>query len=174
MRYPICTREVIEAAQLLMKNLHVSKSNSCVHLPKRLFRTLKSSVSGWSSDDDPIPFLQYLCNSPDIPCVDVNYPNGYALAKAVYSKFIPLVEFLLDHLASPASQGHIALKIAIRQKDLTTLKLLLERRGKGNPVPLDNELLKIAVVVGATDIIKYLVHEKGIIPDIDTLKNLRL
>jgi hypothetical protein len=102
------------------------------------------------------------------------------LTKAVYAKFFPLVEFLLDHLASPGRHGCIALKVAICQKDLRMLRLLVERpegEGKNKPedrVLLDNKLLKIAVIAGATDIIEYLLQEKSIIPDIQTLKKFKL
>ncbi len=100
------------------------------------------------------------------------------LTKAVHAKFFPLVEFLLDHLAIP---GGVALKVAIFQKDLRMLRLLVERpKGKGrnekpeDRVLLGNGLLKVAVVSGATDIIEYLLQEKGVIPDIQTLKKLKL
>jgi len=57
------------------------------------------------------------------------------------------------------------------------LRLLVGRKGKNKPedrVRLDSELLKLAVVVGATDIIEYLLQEKSMIPDIQTLKKLTL
>jgi len=64
------------------------------------------------------------------------------------------------------------------------LKLLVERpqikmgREKGkrhkleDNVQLDTQLLNLAIRVAATDIISYLHHEKGVVPDLETLKRL--
>lgn len=86
----------------------------------------------------------------------------------------------------------MAVKVAIRQRDLETVKMLVERDGlvpstnRGMPKPqkgkrrrledrveVDQSMLKLAVKCNARDIIDYLVWEKGVLPDIQTLKNIR-
>ena len=73
--------------------------------------------------------------------------------------------------------------IAIRQKDLTLVKLLMEREDKSNAnrggknkkrkiedrVAANKEMLRLAVKCNARDIAEYLTQEKGIIPDMQTL-----
>jgi len=180
LRYPICNQQVLHCIQQLVDKIIITRSQSLCNytqLPTRLFRTLRAPSTGWTSEDEPLPFLRYLCDVPDIH-VDVNYTDGYALTRAVHAKFLPLVEFLLEHHASPKCHDRLAIKVAIRQKDLVMLRLLVERRGKGkrpkleDRVHLDTELLNIAIRVGATDIIGYLLHEKGVVPDLETLKRL--
>jgi len=164
-------------------NLSIPRSKIDVQLPTRLFRTLRPPPKGWTTEDEPLPFLRYLCDVPDLH-VDVDHLDGYALTRAVHAKFLPLVKFLLDHHASPKCHDRLAIKVAIRQKDLVMLKLLVERpqikmgREKGkrhkleDNVQLDTQLLNLAIRVAATDIISYLHHEKGVVPDLETLKRL--
>ncbi len=73
------------------------------------------------------------------------------------------------------------MEVAIRQKDLTMVKLLVERpqvrtngkrRRTEDRVQLDSKALKIAVKMKAQDIIEYLHFEKRVIPDVHTLKKL--
>ncbi|KAF9524835.1 hypothetical protein CPB83DRAFT_773186 [Crepidotus variabilis] len=182
LRYPICSQPVLHALHSVMKH-RPRKGKGYVHLPTRLFRSLVSPASVWTTKDEPIPFLRYLFDTPGIPKIDTNYPDGYALTKAVHARSIPLVELLLEHHASPKHRDNLSVKVAIRQKDLLMVKLLVERRlakkGKNKKrkledrVQLDSMLLKIAVSVGATDIVDYLYKEKGVVPDVQTLKNLR-
>lgn len=185
LRYPICNQQILQCIQQLVDKISIARRKASVNvqLPTRLFRTLRAPPNGWTSEDEPLPFLRYLCDIPGIN-VDVDYIDGYALTRAVHAKFLPLVEFLLDHHASPKCHDRLAIKVAIRQKDLVMLKLLVERRrindrrGKGkrckleDRVHLDAELLNIAIRVGATDIISYLLHEKGVVPDLETLRRL--
>ena len=179
-----------------MKNFHVSQENkSLVRLPVRIFRNLRpgSSSPSWTVHDEPLPLLRYLWDCPDIPKLDLNYPNGYPLTKAVHAEFIPLIKFLLDRHASPKCHDRLAVKVAIRKKELGLLKLLVERstsdsdNGIGNGsgkqgrnkrrkladrVPLDVELLTLAIGVGAKDIVYYLHEEKGVVPNMETIKKM--
>jgi hypothetical protein len=123
-----------------------------------------------------------LYHNPEIPRVYTNANEGYALTKAVHAKFIPLVRFLLGHRASPKCHNNLAIKVAIRQRNIDMVKLLVEtsnsKRGKANTkrrkledrVVLDSSMLKIAVMSGAEDIVEYLYREKGVLPDMQTLK----
>ncbi|PPQ67471.1 hypothetical protein CVT25_006012 [Psilocybe cyanescens] len=180
LRYPICTQKVLEAIRTLVQDLQPSKS--ALQLPRRLFKSLTPPVSGWTKDDYPIPLLRYLYHTSDIPTVNTNANEGYALTRAVHAKFKPLVEFLLAHHASPRSRDCLAVKVAIRQKNLEMVKLLVERqeskkkKGKRRKIEdrlsLDSDMLKIAVMANAHDIVEYLYREKKILPDMLTLKKM--
>ncbi|PCH42238.1 hypothetical protein WOLCODRAFT_132263 [Wolfiporia cocos MD-104 SS10] len=146
LRYPLCTQSVIEA---------ILRSPACppsvqkdrqlpLELPRRLFRTLaprpsgtplhnrhrRQSREGWSENDHPLPFLRYLYDHPRFPAPDTNAHDGYALTRAVHAGFMPLVRFLLENGASPAYKDGLAVMVAIRQKDLSMVRLLIERDGR--------------------------------------------
>ena len=182
LRYPLCTEEVLDS---FCRQLPSEYSPSSCDLPRRLFRSLapKAKSSEWSEGDHPLPFLRYLYQSPQIPAPDANAHDGYALTKAVHAKRPLLIQFLLDHGASPACKNGLAVSVAIRQKDLQMVKLLIERddipfgrkmgkrkrRKLEDRLEVDREMLKMAVRCGARDIADYLIWEKGCIPDIETL-----
>jgi len=101
----------------------------------------------------------------------------------VHARYIPLVRFLLDLGASPASKKNLAVIVAITQKDLALVKMLVEREDKASlnkgtakkrkledRVVLDSKMLKVALKCDAMDIVEYLTQEKGVVPDIQTLK----
>jgi len=189
LRYPICDQQVVQSIRHLVKELNFTpqEKESLVRLPARIFRNLRSG-SSLTAPDEPLPLLRYLWDCPDIPKLDLNYPNGYPLTKAVHTKFVPLITFLLDRHASPKCHDRLAVKVAIRKKDLGLLKLLVERsssdldnRGKqsrnkrrklSDRVPLDVELLTLAIGVGARDIVHYLHEEKGVVPNMETIKKM--
>lgn len=163
----------------LMKGLSVSEAH--IILPRRLFRSLQPPESRWSDEDEPLPLLRHLYENHSIPPIDANSHGGYALTRAVHSRFLPLVHFLLDHKASPKCANNLAVEVAIRQKDLAMVKLLVERpqtrtngkrRKTEDRVLLDTKALKIAVQMKAQDIIEYIHVEKRVIPDVLTLKKL--
>lgn len=179
LRYPICNQKVFQAMGTLMKGLSVSEAH--IILPRRLFRSLQPPESRWSDEDEPLPLLRYLYENHSIPPIDANSHGGYALTRAVHSRFLPLVHFLLDHKASPKCANNLAVEVAIRQKDLAMVKLLVERpqtrtngkrRKTEDRVLLDTKALKIAVQMKAQDIIEYIHVEKRVIPDVLTLKKL--
>ncbi|KAI0368812.1 hypothetical protein BV20DRAFT_1044853 [Pilatotrama ljubarskyi] len=137
LRYPICTREVLEA---------ILRSPECPHipgpedpdrrptiLPRHLFRNLKPRDNPgqrpWVEFDAPLPFLRYLYSDPRIPFPATNSYDGYALTRAVYAGFTPLVQFLLAHEASPECKGNLAVTVAIRRKSLPLVRMLIERDG---------------------------------------------
>ncbi|KXN88484.1 hypothetical protein AN958_07150 [Leucoagaricus sp. SymC.cos] len=91
----------------------------------------------------------------------------------------------------------MAVKVAIKQKNLRMVKMLVERDDRdGSLVPIPTKqiqkpqkgkrrrledrvevhpsMLKLAVKCNARDIIDYFAWEKGIIPDMQTLTSLRL
>lgn len=111
-------------------------------LPRRLFRNLSPRPlttgkrkrgdphpSAWTEDDDPLPFLRFLYTHTRIPRPYSDSWDGYALTKAVHAEFIPLVQFLLDHNASPEEKDGLAVMVAIRRKNLPLVRLLIERDG---------------------------------------------
>jgi len=182
LRYPICDQAVLSVIVKLLVDRKGAGQRTLIQLPRRLFRSLSPPHSGWTKDDEPIPFLQYLFSNPEIPSINTNCHEGYALTKAVHARFISLVELLLDNRASPKTHDRLAVKVAVRQKSLAMLKLLVERRQTRprqdkkrkleDRVTLDAEILKIAVKSGAKDIIDYLCKEKNVVPDFETLKRL--
>ncbi|KAI0077862.1 hypothetical protein K474DRAFT_1684027 [Panus rudis PR-1116 ss-1] len=222
LRYPICTQPVIET---MFRNpsiaFHLERSSQRPELPRRLFRTLdsrprqvgrkrKAPEEQWSIDDEPLPFLRYLYGHPQIRRPDPNAWDGYALTKAVAAGFVPLIQFLTENGADPSCKGAIAVLVAIRKKDISLVKMLIERDGtmssmeeanergairqrigvqqqrQGDSSPrksktakrrkledrvrVNQEMLKTAVRCNARDIVEYLVHEKGCVPDMQTIR----
>ncbi|KAJ3537978.1 hypothetical protein NM688_g6587 [Phlebia brevispora] len=106
LRYPICTEAVLEAI-LRIPACTAGIIGHRVELPRRLFRPL---------------------NPPTLvsPRPHVDSWEGYPLTKAVASRHIPLVQFLLDHGAAPALKNGLAVHVAIRLKDLALVKMLIE------------------------------------------------
>uniref|UniRef100_A0A0W0GBG2 Uncharacterized protein n=1 Tax=Moniliophthora roreri TaxID=221103 RepID=A0A0W0GBG2_MONRR len=143
-------------------------------LPRHLFRHLSPAKK--YEDDPPLPFLTFLYNHSPYP-PDPNTHSGYALTKAVHARFVRLVRFLLSHGASPTPKDGLAVNIAIRQKDLAMVKLLIERppgKGKkrrrlGDRIQVSQDMLKTAVKCRARDIVVYFTQEKGCVPDMQTL-----
>jgi len=133
----------------------------------------------WTERDYPLPFLKYLYTHPTIRAPDVNAHDGYALTRAVYAGFVPLVRFLLDNGADPGCKNALAVKVAIRRKDLALLRLLVERgagaggkakrRRMEDRVRVSPEMVRVAVRCDARDIVEYLTKEKGCVPDMQTL-----
>jgi hypothetical protein len=97
----------------------------------------------------------------------------------------------LDHHASPKCHDRLAVKVAIRKKDLELLKLLVERspsdqdsgtrdgkqgwkkrRKLSDRVRLDADLLNVAIGAGASDIVNFLYEEKGVVPNMETVKRM--
>ena len=183
LRYSLCIEEVLDS---FCRQLPSEYCPSSCDLPRRLFRSLAPRVEFIESSegDHPLPFLRYLYQSPRIPAPDTNAHDGYALTKAVHAKRPLLIQFLLERGASPACKNGLAVSVAIRQKDLQMVKLLIEqddipfascgrKRGKRRKLEdrleVNREMLKTAVRCGARDIVDYLTREKGCIPDIETL-----
>jgi hypothetical protein len=99
---------------------------------------------------------------------------------------VPLVRFLLDHGASPRRRDALAVRIAIKRRDLSLVRLLVgppdappderrtgKRRKLADRVKVTSEMLRLAVMCGAQDIAAYLMNEKGCVPDLRTLSLLR-
>jgi len=183
LRYPLCSKPVFEA--LYRKCGWNPVEGSAPELPRRLFRFLspKTAVTGrvpdWNEGEHPLPFLKYLYSTPVAP--DPNSHKGYALTKAVSARFYPLIRFLMDHGASPHHRHALAVKVAIRQKNLPLVKMLIERSaeiGRGKKRRLQDriivtpDLLKAAVICGAGDIVEYFSEEKACVPDMQTLQLL--
>jgi len=76
----------------------------------------------------------------------------------------------------------MAVKVAIRQRNLKMVRLLVERdrqdkskekrRRLGDRVEVDQSMLKLAVKCDAADIIEYLAWDKGVVPDMETLASI--
>ncbi|KAJ6544806.1 hypothetical protein DFH09DRAFT_1263091 [Mycena vulgaris] len=154
-------------------------------LPKRLFRALGPRTDReYRASDAPLPLLRYLYASPRIAPPDANSHEGYALTRAVHAEFVPLVRLLLAHGAAPHHKHGLAVLVAIRQKKLPLVRMLVERaeepggaaRGKRrrlqDRVEVTPEMLKTAVKAKARDIAEYFMQEKGCVPDIQTLHML--
>ncbi|KAF5327660.1 hypothetical protein D9619_004861 [Psilocybe cf. subviscida] len=179
LRYPLCDEKVLTAVVGLIKVRLPNRppSSSKVQLPRRLFRDLDSD------SQKSIEFLHALYRTCDIPQIDTNANEGYALARAVHAKCVPLVKLLLEHHASPKRKDCLAVKVAIRQRSVEMVKLLVERpvdptlplakkRKTGDRVELTSEMLRMAIGVGAHEVVEYLYREKSVIPDFQTLKRM--
>lgn len=137
LRYPICDAKVIEA---ILRSPRCSpimlKSGLRTELPRRLFRPL---VPRWTQsrpntrkspynrrNDDPLPLLEFIYSHSLIPTPNSNSWDGYPLTKAASVGFTELVRFLLENGASPAWKGGLAVKVAIKRRDLSLVKMLIE------------------------------------------------
>ncbi|KAK7035513.1 hypothetical protein VNI00_011806 [Paramarasmius palmivorus] len=143
-------------------------------LPRHLFRHL-SPGKKYDKSHHPLPLLNFLYNNSSYP-PNANAHSGYALTKAVHAGFLPLVQFLLFHGASPAHKNGLVVTIAIRQRNLHMVKILVEPQQKGNKkrkvedrVKISPEMLRTAVKCKAKDIVDYFTQEKGCVPDMQTL-----
>lgn len=188
LRFPICSKEVLDVSTQYYE--HWTRGWSSTALPTRLFRSLsprtivdnKTPGLRWTDHDHPLPFLKYLWNIPGIPPLNPNSFEGYALARAVHANFIPLVQFLLAHGADPACKNALSVRIAIRQKDLGLVRMLIEQELKGtrkrqklgDRVKASTELLRVAVKCDAREIVDYFIKEKGLVPDMQTLRMMGL
>ena len=201
LRFPLCTIAVLDQLCSRLELLSRSRSpliiwpepknHSRVHLcelPRRLFRPLAPRKE-WRTCDEPLPFLQHILNKgTSFPPLNPDSHQGYALTRAVYAHHISLIRLLLQLGASPACKEGIAVKVAIRQRNLKMVKLLVERklverdhrdkskekrRRLGDRIEVDQSMLKLAVKCDAADIIEYLAWDKGVIPDMQTLASIR-
>ncbi|KAI0767988.1 hypothetical protein BD413DRAFT_479866 [Trametes elegans] len=135
LRYPICTPEVLEA---------ILRSPNCPYipppghpdqrsivLPRHLFRNMAPrdgpGQRPWTEYDHPLPFLKFLYADPRLPPLAPNSHQGYALTRAVFAGFTPLIQFLLARDAWPGCKDNLAVLVAIRRKSLPLVRMLLER-----------------------------------------------
>jgi hypothetical protein len=211
LRYPLCTPPVLDLLCSKLDDLSrlyptLIRPHIC-ELPRRLFRSLtpRSDARDWQALDEPLPFLQHMLykGTTQFPALNPNSHHGYALTRAVHARHMPLIQLLLDMGASPACKGGIAIKVAIKQKNLKVVRMLIEREERRRvfssattlaressgrqkkqgqeerrleddvEVPAQS-MLELAVKCNARDIIDYLAWEKGVVPDMQTLKRLRL
>lgn len=139
-------------------------------------------------------FLEYLFTLPPVSYPgtektqalkpNTNSHDGYPLIKSVHFRDTWLIHFLLAHKADPNKKNKAAVYVAIHQRDLKLVKILVEggnkstegyshkRRKKLDNVKVDSFLLAAAVKAKATDIVEWLVKEKGCVPDIRTLRSM--
>lgn len=153
-------------------------------MPKRLFKQLLKKSDDWTEDDYPLPILRHLERNTQKVKFDVNAHDGYALVRAVYAGFVPLIRYLLDHGADPYCKDAMAIKIAIRADNLSLVQMLIERpdiegsrisqgrkkRKLPDRVEVNAEMLRVAVKRGASDTVRYLMEKRGIVPSMQTLK----
>ncbi|KAJ8521140.1 hypothetical protein ONZ45_g2141 [Pleurotus djamor] len=135
LRYPLCTEPVLEALclRLRLKGDKRSALSSAPQLPRRLFRGLQPRTlpnDNWRDRDPPLPFLRYLYSTKSFPPPDPNSHEGYALTKAVHTRFHTLAQLLLDNGASPKLKKGLAVFVAIRMNDIKMVKMLVERDGR--------------------------------------------
>jgi len=75
--------------------------------------------------------------------------------------------------------------VAIRQKDLCLVRMLIEREDKNtrkarqhkkrkleDRVAVTRDMLRLAIKYSAHDIAEYLMQEKGVVPDMQTLRGI--
>ena len=162
LRYPICGRTVFEIIRRLLKDYNNRHPRFPVKLPRRLFRSLlPANERGWSDQDYPLPFLRDIYGTPKLQVIH----SGYGLTKAVHAQFKPLVEFLLDKEASPKPKGEIAVKIAIRLKNLDMFKMLVKLRPDiiSRDMEIAKSMMELAILTGASDIVEFY-RENGVVP----------
>lgn len=126
-------------------------------LPRRLFRTLRTN--------DPIPeLLMYLFEtySPD-----PNSHNGYPLSRAVLSKNVEVINYLLAKGADPGVRDGLAIEIAVKLGNIGLVRLLVEHQHQSRTntntgvMEISSKWVEAAVKSGSDAIVSYFVHEKG-------------
>jgi len=152
--------------------------------------------------DAPLPLLRRLYDLFSNHCLDTrpdaNAHGGYALTRAVFVGHIPLVLFLLSVDARPGQNDALAVRVAIRKRDLQLVRLLVEggsteeyavdkrsgglkmkpsaagkkRRRISDRVDVNAAMLKEAVEVDARDVVEYLL-DKGARPDMQVMLQMR-
>lgn len=199
LRFALCSKDVLELllARVSDDAFLQQQLESCPLIPRRLFSNLapkSRSERPWSVSDEPLPFLRYLSDISRFDRISFNVYGGYPLSRATHADHIPLMKFLLSKGASPEEKDALAVRIAIRKRDLTLIQLLIERNeelegtesdrvgktskgksGKNKRRRLEDRmvvstaLLKLAVEVDARDIVDYFM-DKGARPDMKTLQ----
>ncbi|KAL5504399.1 hypothetical protein ACEPAH_8474 [Sanghuangporus vaninii] len=132
LRYPLCTEEVLDVSlRRVARNRPTLDKGPRPLLPKRLFKSLgpRPSSSPYSPTSAPLPFLYYLYNNSQIHprAPDPNAHDGYALCRAVHAGFMDLVMFLLRQGAKPGLKDALAVRIAVKKRDLGLVRTLIER-----------------------------------------------
>ncbi|GAA5831941.1 hypothetical protein JCM11251_002759 [Rhodosporidiobolus azoricus] len=120
-KYQICTLDVIHALERLA--FAEGKRLKCPQLPRRVVRGL-SSKGGDEERAVDLPLITYLLENYG---ASANSHNGYPLARAVFSRHIPLIRLLLRHGADPSQQDGWAVTTAIANGDAHLVKMLMER-----------------------------------------------
>ncbi|KAL5526309.1 hypothetical protein ACEPAF_8032 [Sanghuangporus sanghuang] len=132
LRYPLCTEEVLDALlRRVARNQPTLDKGPRPLLPKRLFKSLgpRPPSSPYYPTSAPLPFLYYLYTNPQIHPrpPDPNAHDGYALCRAVHAGFMDLVRFLLRQGAKPGLKEALAVRIAVKKRDLGLVRTLIER-----------------------------------------------
>ncbi|KAF9513118.1 hypothetical protein BS47DRAFT_1296740, partial [Hydnum rufescens UP504] len=157
-----------------------------IQLPKRLFRDLGPSLERQSRVIDTLRQLQ---SHRTIYRPNINSHRGYPLTMACRQGAVELMKVLLEMGADPGKQGALAVKVAIRLRNLAHVRMLVERteavcnhdprcpscrkrRKLEDRVIITPELVREAVKVDARDIVDYFVHVKGCSPTLRTLEQL--
>ena len=146
-----------------------SNATSVVRLPRWLFRRLGPS------GEEALPLLRYLYGRRDPPiCPLPDSHRGFPLASAVKAGAMPLVRFLLGQGASPCTEDALAVRLAIKRRDLDLVRLLIDSsKGSSRKVEVNSDMLRLAVKVGARHIAEFLLNEKGCVPDLEVISLLR-
>ncbi|KIY70428.1 hypothetical protein CYLTODRAFT_370988 [Cylindrobasidium torrendii FP15055 ss-10] len=186
LRFPLCSAAVLDLICEYSASVETWTLNGYTDVPKRLFRGLNSAGNckeRRKSIDELLPFLRHVMSkAPQVPTLNINAHKGYALSMAVHGGFPALIHFLLENGADPNQKEALAVNVAIRQKDLAMVRLLVEG---SHPTPVYNnakrrkcddivdckkfpDLLKVAVKRDARDIVRYL-KSKGLSPELSSI-----
>lgn len=97
-----------------------------VDVPKRLFRNLGSSGKQLPTrfDSEDLPLLRHIL---DNLAANADASKGYALAKAVLARHVPLIRLLLANGADPSLKENMSVMLAVGRDDVEIVKLLVER-----------------------------------------------
>jgi len=128
-------------------------------LPRRLFRNLTST-----SVIPPLLLYLFETYKPN-----PNSFEGYALSRAVLSKNLEVIRYLLRQGADPGKKEGMAIQIAVKLGDLRIVRMLVEHQNLGSPnsgslgigIDIPSKWVETAVRSGSDEIVSYFVHEKG-------------
>ncbi|KAK0211249.1 hypothetical protein DFS33DRAFT_362296 [Desarmillaria ectypa] len=184
LRYRLCSSQVLDI--ICNRCADATGLSKTTEIPRHLFQhllRLKKPSSQWSDTDYPLPYLRHLREK--VPNLNLNSHGGYALAMAVHGGFVQLIQYLLALGADPRKKNGLSVLIAVRNKNLPLVRLLVEpgygakSNGPKKQKVADRiqcerypKLLKTAVKYDARDIVNYL-RQKGCVPDMETLGLMR-
>ncbi|PBK78830.1 hypothetical protein ARMSODRAFT_56872 [Armillaria solidipes] len=179
-RFRLCSSQVLDI--ICDRCADATCLSQTTEIPRHLFQhllRLKKPSSQWSEADHPLPYVRHLHEK--VPNLNLNAHGGYALAMAVHGGFVQLIQCLLTLGADPRRKNGLSVLIAVRNKSLPLVRLLVEpgygqnvngpkKRKVTDRIQCERypELLKAAVKCDARDIVDYL-RQKGCVPDMETL-----
>lgn len=152
LRHPICDVTVVQAIHRLFdleeqQSPHTSSPYSpqrflLLELPKHIFRNLTRAISDQTQPNSTsrqqlvITMLHELRAHRPIYRINANSHRGYPLTMACHHGAVELIQLLLAMGADPEMKDALAVKVAIRKRNIDLVRMLVERTGDALSIPM--------------------------------------